>query len=237
MKILIIVPAYNEAENIEKFINELRKYINNNTDTLIINDCSTDNTKEILIKNNYNFLDLPINLGIGGAVQAGYIFAKEYGYDIAIQMDGDGQHKPEYINKLVEPIIDGSADITIGSRFKETKDTKGFKSSFMRRLGIKYLSTLIYLFTNKKIYDVTSGFRAVNKRYIALYANQYAQDYPEPEAIVTALRNGARVEEIPVIMQERLGGKSSINFLRSIYYMVKVSMAIFIAILHKDKVI
>lgn len=237
MKILIIVPAYNEASNIEKFINELRKYINNNTDTLIINDCSTDNTKEILIKNNYNFLDLPINLGIGGAVQAGYIFAKEYGYDIAIQMDGDGQHKPEYINKLVEPIIDGSADITIGSRFKETKDTKGFKSSFMRRLGIKYLSTLIYLFTNKKIYDVTSGFRAVNKRYIALYANQYAQDYPEPEAIVTALRNGARVEEIPVIMQERLGGKSSINFLRSIYYMVKVSMAIFIAILHKDKVI
>ena len=237
MKILIIVPAYNEAENIEKFINELRKYINNNTDTLIINDCSTDNTKEILIKNNYNFLDLPINLGIGGAVQAGYIFAKEYGYDIAIQMDGDGQHKPEYINKLVEPIIDGSADITIGSRFKETKDTKGFKSYFMRRLGIKYLSTLIYLFTNKKIYDVTSGFRAVNKRYIALYANQYAQDYPEPEAIVTALRNGARVEEIPVIMQERLGGKSSINFLRSIYYMVKVSMAIFIAILHKDKVI
>lgn len=235
MKILIIVPAYNEAENIEKFINELRKYINNNTDTLIINDCSTDNTKEILIKNNYNFLDLPINLGIGGAVQAGYIFAKEYGYDIAIQMDGDGQHKPEYINKLVEPIIDGSADITIGSRFKETKDTKGFKSSFMRRLGIKYLSTLIYLFTNKKIYDVTSGFRAVNKRYIALYANQYAQDYPEPEAIVTALRNGARVEEIPVIMQERLGGKSSINFLRSIYYMVKVSMAIFIAVLHKKR--
>ena len=199
MKILIIVPAYNEAENIEKFINELRKYINNNTDTLIINDCSTDNTKEILIKNNYNFLDLPVNLGIGGAVQAGYIFAKEYGYDIAIQMDGDGQNKPEYINKLVEPI------------FKETKDTKGFKSSFMRRLGIKYLSTLIYLFTNKKIYDVTSGFRAVNKRYIALYANQYAQDYPEPEAIVTALRNGARVEEIPVIMQKRLGGKSSIK--------------------------
>ena len=107
----------------------------------------------------------------------------------------------------------------------------------MRRLGIKYLSTLIYLFTNKKIYDVTSGFRAVNKRYIALYANQYAQDYPEPEAIVTALRNGARVEEIPVIMQKRLGGKSSINFLRSIYYMVKVSMAIFIAVLHKKKVI
>lgn len=235
MKILIIVPAYNEAENIEKFINELRKYINNNTDILIINDCSTDNTKEILIKNNYNFLDLPVNLGIGGAVQAGYTFAKEYGYDIAIQMDGDGQHKPEYINKLVEPIIDESADITIGSRFKETKDTKGFKSSFMRRLGIKYLSTLIYLFTNKKIYDVTSGFRAVNRRYIALYANQYAQDYPEPEAIVTALRNGARVVEIPVIMQERLGGKSSINFLRSIYYMVKVSMAIFIAVLHKKR--
>lgn len=237
MKILIIVPAYNEEANIGKFIKNLQEHINDDTDILIINDCSTDNTKEILQKNNYNFLDLPINLGIGGAVQAGYTFAKEYGYDIAIQMDGDGQHKPEYINKLVEPIIDGSADITIGSRFKETKDTKGFKSSFMRRLGIKYLSTLIYLFTNKKIYDVTSGFRAVNRRYIALYANQYAQDYPEPEAIVTALRNGAKVVEIPVIMQERLGGKSSINFLRSIYYMVKVSMAIFIAVLHKKKVI
>lgn len=235
MKILIIVPAYNEEENIEKFIIELNKYAKKNIDILIINDCSTDNTKEILIKNNYNFLDLPINLGIGGAVQAGYIFAKEFNYDIAIQMDGDGQHKPEYIDKLIEKIVDGNIDIAIGSRFKERLSESDFRTTFMRRLGIKYLSKIIQLFTGTKIYDVTSGFRAVNKKYISFYANQYAQDYPEPEAIVTALRNGAKIEEIPVVMQERIGGKSSINLLRSIYYMIKVSMAIFIAALHKKR--
>lgn len=235
MKILIIIPAYNEEENIEKFINLLTEQIHDNIDFLVINDCSTDNTKEILLKNNYNFIDLPINLGIGGAVQAGYMFAKEYGYDIAIQMDGDGQHKPEYIYNLISKIEDGSADIVIGSRFLNNNNN-GFKSTFVRRIGIKYLSSLIKFFTGQKIYDVTSGFRAVNKKYIDFYSKIYAQDYPEPEAIVTAIKSGGKVMEVPVLMQERTGGKSSINFLKSIYYMIKVSMAVFIAVLHRNKV-
>lgn len=236
MKILIIIPAYNEEENIEKFINLLTEQIHDNIDFLVINDCFTDNTKEILLKNNYNFIDLPINLGIGGAVQVGYMFAKEYDYDIAIQMDGDGQHKPEFIYNLISKIEDGSADIVIGSRFLNNNNNNGFKSTFVRRIGIKYLSSLIKFFTGQKIYDVTSGFRAVNKKYIDFYANTYAQDYPEPEAIVAAIKNGGKVLEVHVLMQERTGGKSSINFLKSIYYMIKVSMAVFIAVLHRNKV-
>lgn len=234
MKILVIIPAYNESENIEKFVNQLEEKINKDIDYLIINDCSTDNTKEILIKNNYNFIDLPINLGIGGAVQTGYMFAKEYDYDIAIQMDGDGQHKPEYLYDLIARIEDGSADIAIGSRFVNDNNY-GFQSTFLRRIGIKYLSNLIMFYTKQRIYDVTSGFRAVNKKYIEFYSHTYAQDYPEPEAIITAIKNGGKVVEVPVLMQERMGGKSSINLLKSIYYMIKVTMAVSIAVLHKKR--
>lgn len=234
MKILVIIPAYNESENIEKFVNQLEEKINKDIDYLIINDCSTDNTKEILIKNNYNFIDLPINLGIGGAVQTGYMFAKEYDYDIAIQMDGDGQHKPEYLYDLIAKIEDGSADIVIGSRFVNDNNY-GFQSTFLRRIGIKYLSNLIMFYTKQRIYDVTSGFRAVNKKYIEFYSHTYAQDYPEPEAIITAIKNGGKVVEVPVLMQERMGGKSSINLLKSIYYMIKVTMAVSIAVLHKKR--
>lgn len=234
MKILVIIPAYNESENIEKFVNQLEEKINKDIDYLIINDCSTDNTKEILIKNNYNFIDLPINLGIGGAVQTGYMFAKEYDYDIAIQMDGDGQHKPEYLYDLIAKIEDGSADIVIGSRFVNNNNY-GFQSTFLRRIGIKYLSNLIMFYTKQRIYDVTSGFRAVNKKYIEFYSHTYAQDYPEPEAIITAIKNGGKVVEVPVLMQERMGGKSSINLLKSIYYMIKVTMAVSIAVLHKKR--
>ena len=187
MKILVIIPAYNESENIEKFVNQLEEKINKDIDYLIINDCSTDNTKEILIKNNYNFIDLPINLGIGGAVQTGYMFAKEYDYDIEIQMDGDGQHKPEYLYDLIAKIEDGSADIVIGSRFVNDNNY-GFQSTFLRRIGIKYLSNLIMFYTKQRIYDVTSGFRAVNKKYIEFYSHTYAQDYPEPEGLENIIK-------------------------------------------------
>lgn len=222
MKILLIIPAYNEADNIEKLVNVIRDYYPQ-YDYLIVNDCSSDNTKKILDEIRANYVDLSVNLGIGGAVQTGYRYAYQNGYDIAIQVDGDGQHDVSYVKKLVEPIEKGEADICIGSRFIEKE---GFQSSATRRLGINILSNLIWMCTGKRVYDVTSGFRAVNRRFIEVYMRNYPQDYPEPEAIVAAVMNGGRLQEVAVQMKEREGGESSINFKRSIYYMIKVSLAI-----------
>lgn len=224
MKILVIVPAFNESENIEKVVQSLRE-CGDNVDYLVVNDCSTDNTKEILDKIGANYINLPVNLGIGGAVQAGYVYAKENNYDIAIQIDGDGQHDPSFIPKLIQPIIDGEADITVGSRFI---DKEGFQSSALRRAGINFLSFLIKLMCGQKVYDVTSGFRATNAKLTDLYSTEYAQDYPEPEAIITGVMHGAKIKEVPVIMRERLGGVSSIRKFKSIYYMIKVSTSIII---------
>nr|WP_288826271.1 glycosyltransferase family 2 protein [uncultured Clostridium sp.] len=221
-KVLIIIPAYNEENNIRKTIIDIQKNYPE-MDYIIINDCSTDNTEFILKQEKYNYINLPVNLGIGGGVQTGYLYARDKGYDIAIQMDGDGQHNAKFIGKLIDPIIDGKADITIGSRYIE-KD--GFQSSFLRRLGINCLSNLISLCTGLKIKDVTSGFRAVNNKYIQIFSQEYAQDYPEPEAIIMAACHGAHFKEVPVIMNEREFGTSSISGIKSIYYMVKVSLSI-----------
>ena len=221
-KVLVIIPCYNERESILNVIDNIKKS-NKDIDYIVVNDCSTDNTRDILVKNQINFIDLPVNLGIGGAVQAGYKYAKDYNYDIAIQIDGDGQHDPKYISKIVEPLKNDECDVVIGSRFIEKE---GFQSSALRRLGINILSSCIYLFYGLKIYDVTSGFRAVNKKMIDIYAKDYAQDYPEPEALVTAVLYKQRIKEVPVIMQERMGGTSSIHSFKSVYYMIKVSLAI-----------
>ena len=222
--ILLIIPAYNEAENIEKVVNNI---IDNfpQYDYVIINDGSSDETASICKKRGYNFLDLSINLGIGGAVQTGYKYAKEKGYDFAVQIDGDGQHDIAWLEKMLLYLEDNEADIVIGSRFI---DKEGFQSSLSRRIGIKILSSLIFICTGCRIKDVTSGFRAVNKYYINLYAGSYPNDYPEPEAIVTAVMHGGRIKEVPVKMKEREKGTSSINFVKSIYYMVKVTLAIVI---------
>ena len=167
----------------------------------------------------------PVNLGIGGTVQGGYVYALKNGYDIAVQADGDGQHDISYLGKLVEPIEKGEADIVIGSRFIEKQ---GFQSSAGRRFGINFLSGLILVCTGIRIKDVTSGFRAVNRKFIEIYADNYPQDYPEPEAIVAGVMNGAKIKEVPVIMRERAGGTSSINLWKSVYYMIKVSLAVII---------
>lgn len=223
-KVLLIIPAYNEAENIEKVVNDL---IQNypQYDYVIVNDGSRDETEEICLKNHYQMLSLPLNLGIGGAVQTGYRYALKNHYDIAIQIDGDGQHDIAYVEKLIEPIISGRADITIGSRFIERE---GFQSSVTRRMGISLLSGLIHVLCLKKVRDVTSGFRAVNEKFIKIYAENYPSDYPEPEAIVAAIMHRGRIEEVPVIMKERAGGSSSINLKRSVYYMIKVTLAILV---------
>ncbi|MDG5852747.1 glycosyltransferase family 2 protein [Clostridium beijerinckii] len=222
MKTLIIIPAYNEESNIRQVIDELQR-INSDIDYIVINDCSNDNTIKILKDINANYIDLPVNLGIGGGVQLGYIYALNNDYDIAVQMDGDGQHDPKYIEKIIDPIINGQADFVIGSRFM---NKEGFQSTGMRRFGISCLSILIKLVSGTKIYDVTSGFRAINRKMIKIFANNYAQDYPEPEAIIAAVVHKARIIEVPVIMHERTGGESSITSFKSIYYMIKVSIAI-----------
>lgn len=225
MRTLIIVPAYNEQDNIVKVIEDYRKLNMSCCDMLVVNDCSTDRTEQILKETGISYLSSPINLGIGGAVQLGYRYARRYGYDIAIQIDGDGQHDIRYIKEMIEYLEADHADIVIGSRFIEKK---GFQSSVSRRIGIKILSVLILLCTGKRVLDVTSGYRAISRRFIEIYAQDYPEDYPEPEAIVVAVMHCGRIKEIPVCMKERESGISSINFKKSVYYMIKVTLAILV---------
>lgn len=225
MKILIIIPAYNEEKNIIDVVNNIKKYCPN-VDYIIINDCSKDKTKAVIEENGFNYISLPVNMGIGGGVQTGYKYAVENDYDIAIQIDGDGQHDPKYINKLIQPIIDGEANMTIGSRFIEKE---GFQTSFMRRVGINFLKVLIRVCCGVTITDATSGFRASDKELTKRFSEVYAQDYPEPEAIIDSVVNGFKIKEVPVIMHERQEGQSSINAFKSVYYMIKVSLAIILS--------
>lgn len=228
-KLLVIIPAYNEEAAILKTVESL-KSCTPAVDYVVINDCSRDNTRQVLRDAGMNYVDLPLNLGIGGGVQTGFKYAVEHDYDVAIQFDGDGQHRADYIQTIVQPILDGEADMVVGSRFIPSGNMEaGFKSSRMRRAGINIIRVLIKLCTGCTIYDTTSGFRAFSKDVIRCFADDYAQDYPEPEAIITALYRGFRVKEVPVLMNERQGGVSSINALKSAYYMIKVTLAILIA--------
>lgn len=228
MKVLVIIPAYNEEENLGFLLKEMEKYT---FDVVVVNDCSVDKTVNVCVEHGVKYIDLANNLGIGGAVQTGYQFAANHNYDIAIQIDGDGQHDPYYISELIKPIFENRADLVIGSRYLAKE---GFQSSTMRRIGIKHFSHLIRMLFRTKITDPTSGFRACNKSVIRFFAKQYPADYPEPETIVTLLRNKLRVIEIPVIMNSREYGISSINKFKAIYYMIKVSLAIFIDFLRED---
>ena len=222
MKILAVIPAYNEQDNLLRTLSDLREHCPE-IDPLVVNDCSTDGTLALLRQHGIPHLDLASNLGIGGAVQAGYLYARQRGYDIAVQFDGDGQHDAACLERLLAPVIGGDVDIAIGSRFVEKE---GFQSSGARRAGIGFLSRLIRLLCGLRVLDVTSGMRAVNRRFIAEYADHYPQDYPEPEAILYAGLRGGRVAEVPVKMRERERGKSSISPLASVYYMIKVSLAL-----------
>lgn len=228
-KVLMIIPAYNEEGNILNTVNSIKnlkkekEYV---IDYVVINDGSTDNTLKILKDNNLNYISLVRNLGIGGAVQTGYKYAYYKGYDIAIQFDGDGQHDANYIHTLVREIEKGY-NFVIGSRF--ISNLSDFKSTGSRRFGIKILSGLIKIFTGKKIYDVTSGFRAGDKKIIKEFASSYPLEYPEPETLAMLSKKGYKINEIPVKMLERKYGKSSINLTKSFYYMFSVSISIIIA--------
>lgn len=222
-KVLIVIPAYNEADNI---LNTVRGVVEHGYDYIVVNDGSRDATLDVCRSNGLNVLDLPINLGIGGAVQAGHKYAQRFGYDIDIQLDGDGQHDPAYLDALVREVASG-ADLVIGSRFLEKTD--GFQSTFMRRVGITWLSAMLKLCTGRRVSDPTSGFRACGCRAIDLFCASYPVDYPEPESIAVAIKSGLSVKEVSVEMRERQGGTSSIGGLSSVYYMLKVSLAILIA--------
>ncbi len=227
-KILLIIPAYNEEANVLRVYNNIvsyNKHAKNKLDVIFINDGSIDNTENILLENKINHVKLIQNLGIGGAVQTGYKYALYNDYDIAIQFDGDGQHDVNYVEALIKPILDGDADMTIGSRFIDSTSSE-FKSSGMRRAGIKIISWCIKFKTRKKIYDTTSGFRAVNKRIIESFAVHYPLEYPEPISSVDVLLDGMNLKEVPVSMKERVAGKSSIGSWKNIYYMINVTLSI-----------
>lgn len=224
MKCLIIIPAYNEAANIEKVINNIVQNYPQ-YDYVIINDGSTDKTEEVCANAGYQVLNLPINMGIGGAVQTGYRYAKKNNYDVAVQIDGDGQHDVAFLEDMLKLLESGEADVVIGSRFVQKE---GFQSSQIRRVGIRFLSILARILTGVQIRDITSGYRVVNRRFIEIYAGDYPADYPEPEAMIIAAVHGGIIKEYPVVMRERENGTSSITFKKSVYYMIKVTLAMLV---------
>jgi glycosyltransferase involved in cell wall biosynthesis len=223
-RILVIIPAYNEEGSVGKVIEEVRTHLSK-ADILIVNDGSTDLTSEIAKSKGVIVMDLPFNLGIGGAMQAGYQYAYEKDYDIAIQVDADGQHDPKEIGKLLKALEEKKIDMAIGSRFI---GDLGYKSSTMRRIGISIFSQVISMIVRQRITDPTSGFRASNRKAIRLFASNYPQDYPEPEVVILLHQCHLKMEEVPVGMSERYSGESSITKIKSIYYMVKVLLAIFV---------
>ena len=233
LRVLIVIPCYNEEASLPALLQELESlqlppefY----KEVLVVNDCSKDSTADIARSQAVNLLNLPINLGIGGAVQSGFKYAREYNFDFAIQLDGDGQHPPSQIIRLLEAYKIQGADIVIGSRFIENE---GFQSTFIRRLGISYFHWLNRIFTGKSIYDSTSGFRLLNKKAIRFAAANYPDDYPEPESLVSFTKAGFRIAETPVRMRARTGGRSSIQNTASLFYTIKVSMGIFFSFIRK----
>lgn len=231
-KILVIVPAFNECGNIGRTVEEIRKSAKG-VDILVIDDGSADATAIEASQAGGMVVSLPFNLGIGAAVQTGFQYAQKYQYDIAVQVDGDGQHDPAFLQKIVDPVLQGDADMVVGSRFLQKNE--GFQSSFSRRVGINFFVHLINVLTHVKINDPTSGFRSYNKKMIAIFSQYYPQDFPEPEAIVVAHQAGARIIELPVEMRKREAGSSSIRYFKTLYYMVKVTLAILLHMIRQKR--
>ena len=223
MKILAIVPAYNEEQSVSDVVIKIKLYMPE-ADILVINDGSIDATSERATDAGAKVINVPFNLGIGGAMQTGYLYAKRNNYDIAVQVDADGQHDPAYIKDLIKPIMLNKADMVIGSRFIEETS---YRPSVFRKIGIKFFSALVRFLSNRNIADPTSGFRAVNREIIKYFSEYYPVDYPEVDVLIKLFRKGYRIIEIPVEMEERKKGRSSITPLRSVYYMIKVTLCLF----------
>lgn len=227
--LLFIVPAFNEAANVGAVVDGLRSRFPT-AEVLVVNDGSADATAAVAGAAGARVLDLPVNLGIGGAVQSGLLYADREGFEVAVQFDGDGQHLASEVEAILEPVLSGSCDVAIGSRFL---GQESFRPPLMRRLGITIIARFNSLLTGFRVTDPTSGFRAFGRHAIKLLARDYPHDFPEPESIVTLARNGYRICEVPVRMKARTGGQSSITFVMSIYYMLKVLLAIGIGMTRK----
>jgi len=228
-----LVPAFNEEANVGRVIDEIRAF-DPSLDVVVVDDGSYDGTAEVAHEHGATVVRLPFNLGIGGAVQTGFRFAFEHGYDLAVRVDGDGQHDPSQLDRILAPVVAGEADIAVGSRFAGDRD--GYRSSRSRRVGIRLLAWVVSRIVGRRVTDTTSGFQALNRRAIELFAHDYPHDYPEVEATIMVSRHRLRSVEVPVSMRERVGGRSSITALRSVYYMVKVLLAIFVGLFRRNVV-
>jgi glycosyltransferase involved in cell wall biosynthesis len=232
-KILVLIPAFNEAGNIGDVIADIQNELSgleHEFDILVVDDGSTDTTSSVAAEKGAIVIRLPLNNGIGVALQTGFRFALEFDYHPLIRLDADGQHPAQFIGRILAPVLAGKSSLVIGSRFI---DAPGYKASFLRRVGIRWFSFLIRLFFRKDITDPTSGFQAMSGELMALFSSQYASDYPEVEGIVFALKRGFEIEEVAIEMKERIGGRSSIDWLRSIYYALKVTVVVILALLKK----
>ncbi|USB32953.1 glycosyltransferase family 2 protein [Paenibacillus sp. YPG26] len=229
MKILIIIPAYNEEGSIVRVIQDINTHAPE-ADIVVVNDGSTDRTEELALGAGAHVLTMPFNVGIGGGMQTGYMYARNNGYDVAIQMDADGQHPAEELPKLIAKASDH--DLVIGSRFVEATS---YRSSSARRVGIIFFSKLVTLVTRQKFTDTTSGFRAAGRKVINLYSEYYPMDYPEVESIVYLKRRGCKLTEVSTEMRSRETGKSSITPIRSVYYMIKVTLSVLMSAVRYDK--
>jgi glycosyltransferase involved in cell wall biosynthesis len=230
LKRIAIVPARNEEASIARVIAEIRAF-DPDFDIVVIDDGSADRTAAVAETAGARVVRLPFNLGIGGAVQTGFRYALEHGFQIAVRLDGDGQHDPGELPSLLEPVLAGRADIAVGSRFAGSGE---YRPPLARRLGIRLFSRVVSLLVRQRVTDTTSGFQAVNRRGIVLFAADYPHDYPEVEAIVMVFKHRLRLEEVPVRMRERAAGTSSITAVRSIYYMAKVSLALFVGLFRRN---
>lgn len=231
MKTLVIIPVFNEEETLRGVILGIPSFLSE-ADVLVVNDGSTDSTGRIAREEGVLVLEHPYNMGIGATMQTGFLYALRNGYDIAVQVDGDGQHHPEFLPFLVKPVLEGHCNLVIGSRYLSGG---GFKSTLPRKLGIKFFSSLVWIFTGTRVTDPTSGFRAIDRKTLELFSEEYPSDYPEVEALISVYNKGLHFQEIPVTMRDRQGGASSIGILSALYYMVKVTLSISIGSFRREK--
>jgi glycosyltransferase involved in cell wall biosynthesis len=229
LRSIAIVPAHNEEESLGVLLAEM-KIAEPDLGVVVINDGSTDGTARVASAAGVPVVNLPFNVGIGGTVQTGYQYALEHGFDVAIQVDGDGQHDPTEIGRVLEPIFDDRADLVVGTRFVSGG---GYRGTRVRRVGIHIFARVVSLMVGQRVSDTTSGFRAVNRKALRLFASEYPHDYPEVESIVLLSRHGLRMLEVPVRMRVRETGSSSITALRAGYYMIKVLLALFIGLFRR----
>ncbi len=228
--LVAVVPAWNEAGAIGRVVDEIKSFAAGAA-VIVVDDASSDQTADVAEAHGATVLRLPFNVGIGGAVQTGFRYARDEGYEVAVRLDGDGQHTAAELTKLLAPIEAGTADLVIGSRFVDPGGT--YRPPFARRLGIRIFARLVSVLGGQKVTDTTSGFLALNRSGIELFASEYPHDYPEVEATLVALRSGLRLAQVQVEMRERQAGTSSITFVRSLYYIVKVMLALLVASLRR----